>query len=261
MTEEIAGELVAYDQQAHYMSVVERLASNPDVDVDKLQKILDMQEHQLNRDAEKAYNSDMVLAQAEIRVVVKNKHNQQTRSDYADLTAIIASAKPIYTNHGFALSFYEGVSPKEKHIRVMVDVLHRMGHKETRFHDVPLDMFGIAGKANKTLVHGGGSSISYGRRYLTCMVFNIPTGDDDDGNAAGGNVAKYVEGGDLELIKKLHGEVAPKAAQFLKFAGAKSLDTIPLENFEKVLGALNERKVELAKKKNDDSKRQPGQEG
>lgn len=248
--EDITGEVVNYDPQAHYISVVERLASNPQVDVDKLQKIMDMQEHSLDREAEKSFNADMVLAQSEIKMAVKNKQNQQTRSSYADLAAVIGSAKPVYTKHGFALSFYEGETKKDKHIRVMCDVMHRDGHTKTRFYDVPLDVSGIAGKTNKTLVHGGGSSTSYGRRYLTCMVFNIPTGDDDDGNIAGG--VEYVAGENLEQIKALIAETESDTAAFLKVAGAESIDAIPVRNHTKVMSMLNRKKANM---------RQPGSDG
>jgi hypothetical protein len=246
----------AVHQPDKYLSVIERLATDKNVDIEKLQKIIDMKNREEDREAEQAFNADMVLAQAEIKTVVKNQYNNQTRSNYADLGAVIKASKPAYTKHGFSLSFYQGETPLERHIRVMVDVMHRNGHTKTRYYDVPLDNTGIAGKTNKTLVHGGGSSVSYGRRYLTCMIFNIPTGDDDDGQTAGD--VEYITGEDLDHIKKLHEETMsdPKwNKKFMRLAEANSLDEIPVRNFEKVLNALNEAKVALK------GVRVPGQEG
>ena len=232
------GELIQYDPQAHYLSVVERLASNPNVDVDKLQRIMDMQEHALDRESEKAFNADMVLAQAHIRTAVKNKRNLQTNSSYADLEAVITSAKPIYTDAGFALSFYEGVTEKKDHIRIMCDIMHREGHTKTRYYDVALDTMGIAGKVNKTLIHGGGSAVSYGRRYLTCMIFNIPTGDDNDGNRM-----DVITLDQAQQIDKLITESGADAARFLEWAGVQSINNIAANKFGAAMSLLKAKKA------------------
>ena len=50
-----------------------------------------------------------------------------------------------------------------------------------------MDDKGSGGKTNKTAVHAIGSSDSYACRYLKKMAFNVPSGKDDDGNAAGGH--------------------------------------------------------------------------
>jgi len=90
---------------------------------------------------------------------------------------------PIYTSVGLSLSFGTRAGAPEGCIRVSCDVRHEAGHAESYELDMELDRAGIAGATNKTGPHARGSSISYTRRYLTCMIFHIPTGDDDDGNA------------------------------------------------------------------------------
>jgi hypothetical protein len=172
-------------QPDSFMSVIERLASRPDIDPAKIQQFMDMQEHILDRNAEQAFNAAMMRVQNKIPTILKGKENTDSHSTYAPLEDILKIIKPIYTAEGFSLMFYEGDTPKESHIRIMVDVMHEQGHTKTRFRDIPVDNVGMKGAVNKTLVHAGGSSASYGRRYLTCMIFNVPTGDDDDGNAAG----------------------------------------------------------------------------
>jgi len=230
-------------QQDRYLSVVERLAADPNVDIEKLQKIIDMKNREEDRSAEQAFNADMVAAQSEIKVAVKNKKNEQTRSEYADLSSLIISAKPIYTKYGFALSFYPGESP-EGYIRVTVDIMHRDGHSKTRHYDSPIDLTGIAGKVNKTKIHAEASSFTYGRRYLTASTFNIPTAD-DDGNSA--TPVEYVTGKDLNIIRKLVKETESDTDAFWKFAKSQDINTIPTSEFNRVLAALNQKKANLQK--------------
>jgi hypothetical protein len=170
-------------ERSDFFAMIERLSSNPDVDVNKIEQIVNLQEHILDRNAKQLYNEDMVKAQSLIPSVFKNKPNEQTRSKYADFSAINKIAKPHYSACGFSLTYYEGKSEKENNIRVFADCMHRGGHTEIKWVDVPIDDKGIKGTTNKTNTHAKCSSLSYGKRYLICMIFNIATDDeDDDGN-------------------------------------------------------------------------------
>ncbi len=150
-------------------------------DVDGFGKMLEFQErHEANK-AKKVFASDFAVAQSQIEAVVKAKYNPQTKSKYAGIDDVIGMAKPVYTEQGFSIIYYEGETKVAGHIRVCADVLHRAGHKETYHYDVPLGGVGIAGKVNMTKIHAKATSVTYGRRYLLCMIWNIPT-QDDDGN-------------------------------------------------------------------------------
>jgi len=101
------------------------------------------------------------------------------------LENIIEQLSPIWTRHGFAVSFGTGDCPTEGYYRVECELTHSAGHSKRYHADLPCDMTGIQGSVNKTGIHGFGSTMSYGRRYLVCMVFNVAVKtEDDDGNAA-----------------------------------------------------------------------------
>ncbi len=153
-------------------------------DVEGFGKMLEFQERHEANEARKVFASDFAVAQSNIDAVVKTKVNPQTRSKYAGLDAVIEMAKPVYTKQGFSIIYYEGKAEIAEDVRVYADVLHRAGHKETYHLDVPLGGVGIAGKVNMTRIHAKATSFTYGRRYLLCMIWNIPT-QDDDGNAPG----------------------------------------------------------------------------
>lgn len=168
------------------MAIVERMAMNPNVDPDKLERLLDMQERIIAKNAEAAFNRAMVRAQSEMRPVVRDADNTHTSSRYAKLETIDRNIRPIYTGAGFALSFGTAECPAQGSIRVTCDVSHNEGHTKHYWADMPLDMSGINGKPNKTAIHAHGSTMSYAQRYLTQLIFNITlANEDDDGNAAG----------------------------------------------------------------------------
>lgn len=153
-------------------------------DLSKLDQLLDLQIKWDREQARKAYDEAMAACQAAMPSVYKDKYNEQTKSWYASLESVAKSAQPIYTRHGFSLSFNTGESKYPHHVLITCKCSHKAGHSEPFEYDQPLDDAGIGGNKNKTPTHARGSAISYGRRYLTMMVFNLATSDDDDGNAS-----------------------------------------------------------------------------
>jgi len=172
--------------ETQMISMIERMAMNPEVDVDKLERLMAMNTQMLDRQAEQEYTRAMVKVQQGLRGVTRDKHNPQTHSNYPSLEAMKKAVVPAYTAEGFAVSYGEGVTDKPDHIRVTCKVMHIAGHSEPFYYDCPIDDKGMSGKVNKTLTHGKASAITYGERYILKLIFNITIQDeDDDGNASG----------------------------------------------------------------------------
>jgi hypothetical protein len=181
-----------------FMNFIARAARDPSIDVGKLEALIRMQrdiaDTETRRQTERetaqaafAYTRALRNAQAEIQPVARDAQNDQTRSRYARLETVDAAIRPIYSEHGFTLEF--GCEPLDgPNIRVFVDVSHcapdaTRAHTK-RFHlEAAPDTAGAQGKTNKTALHGLASTITYLRRYLTCLVFNVVTANEDnDGN-------------------------------------------------------------------------------
>lgn len=184
--QEQTAEIVPINDTGSLMAAVARAASDPTVDVDKMERMWAMLERAEDRRAAQEFADAMARAQSEMPLIGKDRHNSQTNSDYATLDAINERIVPIYTRHGLSMTFDTAESPLADHVRVTCRVKHRGGHTETYTHDNPLDLTGIGGKVNKTATHGRGSAITYARRYLTMLIFNLRTGHDDDGNSSDG---------------------------------------------------------------------------
>lgn len=177
--------IVPISETAAALSIVARAAADPNVDIDKLERLMQMQERAIARQAEQGFNSALNRAQASMGRVKANKTNSQTHSNYADYAALDRALRPIYTQEGFSLSFDTGSESPEGCIRVLCHVSHAEGHTRTYQADMPVDGKGAKGNDVMTKTHATGSGMSYGMRYLLKMIFNVAIGEtDDDGNAA-----------------------------------------------------------------------------
>ena len=232
--------LPAPEQDNSFFATIERLSARPDIPVEKIKQIMEMQEHILDRNAKQAFNAAMTQAQSKIKAVVARSDNDQTKSKYANLKTVLVEAAPIYTAEGFSLMFYPLESQKESHQRVGVDIMHKQGHTEQRYGDFAIQTTGIGGKSMMTQIHGEGSAFSYGRRYLTCMIFNIPTGDDDDGNLAG--VVEFITEAQAKEINDLLKETSADVPKFLKVAKAESVKTISSKMYPMLIKQLKDKK-------------------
>jgi hypothetical protein len=173
--------------------MVERLAANPQVDVDKLERIIAMQERINSLQGKTAFDAAMSLAQAEMGRVSADATNPQTHSKYASYSALDRALRPIYTKHGFGLSFNTGDGAPADYIRMLCEVTHREGFSKSYHLDMPADGKGAKGGDVMTKTHAVGSAATYGMRYLLKMIFNVAVGeDDDDGNRANGQKTKPV---------------------------------------------------------------------
>jgi hypothetical protein len=164
-----------------WLSMIERAARDPSVDVSKMERMFEMRERVMKTSAEQAFNASFVAVRAAVGPVIKNKSNDQTRSKYADLFAIADILDPVMTDNGFAATFGTADCPLEHHYRITGTLLHAQGHSKEYHVDVPVDGAGLKGNSNKTATHAFGSTMTYGRRYLKVAMFDISI-TDSDGN-------------------------------------------------------------------------------
>ena len=169
-----------------FLQMIERAARDPSIDIDKLDRLLLMRERENARVAEQTFNAAMAAAQAEMEPIRFDSSNDQTRSRYASYAALDRTVRPIYTRHGFALSFNTADAALPEQARIVCDACHAGGHTRRYHVDMPVDGKGARGGDVMTKTHAMGSGISYGMRYLLRMIFNLAIDQDDDGNAAGG---------------------------------------------------------------------------
>ena len=230
------------------MEVISRAASDPATDVDKLERLLGMYERINDKRAEQSYNEAMQAAQEATRPISQDAANTQTKSKYASYAKLDGALRPIYTRNGFSISFSTADGAAEGYVRVVCRIAHRGGHAETAHLDMPADGKGAKGGDVMTKTHATMSAVSYARRGLLKMIFNIAEGE-DDGNAAGGP-GGYVTEDQLEELGRLIAETKTDLRKFLEYMGVDAIFSIPAKQFSKAKQALESKKKQGAKNAN-----------
>ena len=238
---------------APMVAMIERIAMDPSIPLDRLEKMLDMKERMEDRaredqerQAKKAYFAAMAKCQSEIPVVARTRSNEHTRSKYADLSAIEGSAMPVIHRHGFSVSFQPDGYNDKGELRILWEIAHAEGHVRNGTGEIPVDGAGAQGKVNKTGTQAFGSTATYGRRYLLCMLFNISTGDDTDGNNQNRDV-NYITPEQFQSLRALLGESGRDEQKMLDWLKLEFLEDLPLARFGEVDALLRKAIAEKSK--------------
>ena len=223
-------------QENAFLSVLDKALNNEHIDADTIQKLLDVNLTVMDKQASIDFNQAMQKVQEELPSAIKrNKRNEQTHSNYADLEIVNKAIKPIYTKHGFSIAFSEGEADGDN-VKVIAKVRHVSGHTEEYSTIVPMDVNGLKGNANKTKTHAKGSSLSYGRRYLTLMIFDIAT-TDDDGNEA--SEAKTITAKQMQVIERKFGDDSDRKAKFCEYFKIESISDLPSSLFDRAVATID----------------------
>jgi hypothetical protein len=231
---------VAASETSSVLSMIERAARDPNVDLDKMERLMRMRRDMLAEEAERAFNLAMRAAQAEMRPIAANEINTQTRSKYATYDQLDRVLRPIYTKHGFSMSFDEADSPKPEHIRVVCYVAHDAGHTRTYRKDMPADGKGAKGGDVMTKTHAAGSAASYGARYLMKGIWNVAIGEDDkDGNSP----PEAISPDQLATLREKLDATGSDVRRFCEAYRIEALPDMPASRFSDAMAKLKQKEA------------------
>lgn len=225
-TVEAGGAPAIQDNPTSLLAAIERMARDPTVDADKLERLLAMQERMEARHAEAEFNRALHAAQMEMPRVSKRgtiELGGKGSIAFARWEDIDAVLRPIMQRHGFSLSFDSSARESQGGGAVVSGTLrHSGGHSKTASMSLPLD----SGPGRNNL-QAMGSTLSYGKRYVAEMLFNIVReGDDDDGKRGG---TRYITEAQADELRGLARQAGRQEGQILDrmFAGAvRSFDEL-----------------------------------
>ncbi|HGF9436570.1 TPA: ERF family protein [Pseudomonas aeruginosa] len=168
---------IAIQESATVLQVIQKAASDPSCDIEKLERLMAMHERMQAKQAEQQYTEALAAMQQELPAIAE-RGDANGRYSYALWEDINERLKPILAKHGFALTFR---TPRnEKGVEVEGVLSHRGGHSERTSMLLPADT-----SANKNAVQAVASSVSYGKRYTAGALLNYTThGEDDDAFSA-----------------------------------------------------------------------------
>lgn len=214
------------------LSVIAAAVSNPDLDVEKMAKLLDMHERIVAEQRKTAFMAAMSRLQAKLpqiskdgKIIVKGVE----RSRYARIEDIDVAIKPLMADEGFSFSFDEE-STNEKTKRFSCKLSHKDGHSETKFLTVPLDVSDF-----RTSIQSVGSTTSYARRYLIKMHLNLIERDEDQDGAD----PTFITPEQVKDIETALADTHSDTKKFLELiAGVADIKEIPARDFQRIMNAL-----------------------
>lgn len=162
-------------------------AMNRGMDLDKLEKMLELQCRWEERESKKAFTKAMANFKADPPTIYKDKINKQFGSMYSSIDAMVNPAIPYLSKYGLSHSWQYG-EPAEKQVVVTCTITHELGHSESVTMSAPPDTSG--GNSKNPI-----QQIKSTQTYLKIATFEAVTGLvsqeanlNDDGNAASGKI-------------------------------------------------------------------------
>jgi hypothetical protein len=234
------------------MRIIDRAATDPAFDIQKLQQLLDVKERWEKNEACKAYVAAMNAFKADPPEVFKSKHvsfdtaKGKTEYDHALLEDAVTAIGVALSKHG--LSFRWDCEQMEAMIRVTCIITHAQGHSEKTWLQSGADQSG--GKNN---IQALGSTVTYLQRYTLFAATGLAAkGMDDDGKKS-----------ELEVITPeqalgLHAKLTDNDINIDKFNDwlrtdlkCDKLDELPVQAFKTVESRIDAAIKARAKKKED----------
>jgi len=207
------------------LEVIGRASMDARVDPAKMRELLNIQMEIEKRDAKTAFDVAMIEAQTEMPMVLKDTRNDVTNSYFVKLETLSKEMDPIIHKHGFSLEYGMATPRLADHYCISCLVSHKGGHSRDYFLDLPTDDVGMKGNPNKTPLHAAASTVTYGRRILKTIIFDVRQSSfDDDGNRGG---AMPITDDQAKAVREALAEVKGDEGKFCKWLGIDTINQMP----------------------------------
>jgi hypothetical protein len=223
------------------LSMIERAARDPSVDIEKFERLMAMRERMEARAAKQAFDNAISMAKGEIGPIHKNKTvdftSQKGRTNYRheDFAEVARAVDPVLKRHGLSYRFRSAQDGAKLSLTCILS--HRDGYAEETTLEAGRDDSG-----NKNAIQGVGSTATYLQRYTLKLVLGLAASDDDDGVASGKTQDELDETISPEQIKQMTDrirELGANAEAFRKAIGVASFAEIYANKFDAAMALLN----------------------
>ena len=237
--EERARDVANYVQSdaVSLMDAIRQAATDPNVDVAKIKALYELHEMAQESGARRAFAVAMAEAKAEMPVIIKNREVDYTsakgRTHYRheDLAEIARVISPILGKHGLSYRFRTTSNPNEP-VTVTCIVSHRLGYSEENTLTAGKDDSG-----NKNSIQAVGSTLTYLQRMTLKAALGLAASHDDDGR--GSEPIECISDEQVKNLRKMVSDFDANEQKIANFAKVQTLEEIPVQDFDRVVGALN----------------------
>jgi len=216
-----------------------RIAVDQNMDVDKLSKLMDLQERWESTEARKQYFDSFANFQALTPIIRKTTkgHNYM----YAALGDIAQQIRPVLEQ--CQLSYRFDIQDAGDVISVTCIVSHRAGHQEKTTMTAQPDTTG-----SKNAIQARGSAVSYLQRYSLIGALGLTTADQDiDGRLSAENISE----GQAESIKSRLEYSGSNVEKFCHVMGIPNVDAMPASKYAAADKMLTQKETKAAQEVTD----------
>jgi len=223
------------------LAVIERLATNPQLNIEVFDRLLAARRQEEDRAAMRAFNVAMSEAKGEISPVLKTRDvdypskregGARTKYRYESFADVAKVVDPVFATHG--LSYRFRISQKADQVTVTCIVSHALGYSE---ETSPLETKVDPGSTGMSMVQALGSALTYLQRYSLRAAIGLAAGVDDDGRAAGGTSPKISDAQAYELAA-LIAETGRSETTLLKLVGVDNIIDMNVDQYTRAKQVL-----------------------
>jgi len=207
------------------------MAVEQGADLDKLEKLMDLQERWEQTEAKKAYTKAMSSFRRDCPTIEKTRTAYS--STYAGLAETIEQIKDLLADNGLSHSWR--TDQGESGITVTCCITHEQGHQECTSMTAPADNSG-----KKNPIQAIASTITYLERYTLFAILGLASKDqDDDGQSA---AIERISADQVTVINDLLDETRSDIPRFLKWLKAESVEQIQASAYDQVIKTLEKKR-------------------
>jgi hypothetical protein len=208
----------AASESAAILSVIERMAVNPEIDPDRIERFIALKERIDAGNAKLAFSQAIADAKAQIAAtpIFKNRKGHNDKA-YADFSAYAKVVDPILSGLGLTYRFR---TVQGERISVTC-ILTGHGHEEENTLAGPADNTG-----SKNAIQAIGSTLTYLQRYTLVQALGLAASDDDDGAAAG--AAETISDEQRDALLQLASEVGADLPKFCSYFKIGAVGELPV---------------------------------
>lgn len=227
---------VPSSETAAIFSMIERVMTDPNISVERVNQAFDFYQRVQADAARKAFLRAKAAFKAAAPTVLKDKKNKQYNSRYASIGGVVNPVNEALSEHGLDAKWDH--EQTDKGIKVTCILSHAMGHSDSVTLFGPPDVSG-----SKNPIQQIKSTLTYLKLATFESVVGIATIEgnlDDDGKAAGASaddLATISEDQQKELSALL-AETKTDTRKFLDFAKADALWDILAKDFPRLKAML-----------------------
>lgn len=230
-------EIISTDPPApvSLLNIIAEASRNPETNIANLQALLQMQREVMADQAKIAFARALWRLKKDMPQIAKSgviDLKEKGKIKFARWEDMSDAIQPLMDREGFTLSFDTEERAREGGGSIVIGTLtHIDGHSQTARFSLPLD----TGPGRNNL-QAAGSTLSYGKRYVTELLLNIVRrGEDDDAHAAG---IRYITVDQKNELVALMQETKTDTKAYLRHLGVNSLDEIEQKHATAALNAL-----------------------